>query len=99
MKADNQCPLTKNHVFAMVRIIRGTLLTLRKGNLIFPLTSSRSKNCIEREQLPYFLNRFFFSPHNERAPVGAERSGALEGFGGELRERAVVAQSARRGET
>jgi len=56
------------------------LLTSSNDTLIFPLTSSRGNEGAQSVSLLTLLTTLSSSPHNERTPVGAERSGALGGF-------------------
>jgi hypothetical protein len=53
------CLIDKRLTSKKQRMIADTLLTLRKRNLIFPLTSSGSEKCLQRWQLPYSTNGVF----------------------------------------
>src|SRR6266436_4332726 len=94
-KANNLCD--NGHILLCCKRTENTdtLLTLRKGNLIFPLTSSRSTNVLKAGSFLTFLTGSFFSPHNGRhrdCRNAVEDSEALRRVVG----RAPVAQSRRR---
>jgi len=97
-KASNLCD--KGHILLRCKETENTdtLLTLRKGNLIFLLTSLRSTNVLKAGSFLTFLTGSFFSPHNERAHLWRNGVEHLE-RSGEFRGRAVVDNQNVEGET